>query len=212
MPMPISPESFSLNGKSSSFPSGRPFKFITRIFPLKPVTQTLSSLVTAVPQPTPSRPMPVNPLMAGESAVPLGAILSTPPQYGPTRRHFSKLNASADVPVVGLLLLVRRRWIILHELGYGFIQILLTLLRTGLGIQGLACHSSPDQVVIRGIIHVDRELPLVDHRGISGGCRPAGSNTVAGQLGKSPFNALIGLVPNEQIGISVTVDLLKTVL
>ena len=131
---------------------------------------------------------------------------------GPACRHFSQLYASADVAVVGLLLLVRGRWIILHVLGYGFVQTLLALLRTGLGIQGLARYSSPDQVVVRGITHFDRELPLVDHRGISGGCRPAGSNTVAGQLGKSPFYILTGLVPNEQIDRSVTVDLLKTFL
>ena len=33
------------------------------------------SLVTAVPQPTPSMPMPVKPVIGGESGVPLGAEL-----------------------------------------------------------------------------------------------------------------------------------------
>ena len=37
------------------------------------------SFVTAVPQPTPSMPMPVKPVIGGESAVPLGLNLPTPP-------------------------------------------------------------------------------------------------------------------------------------
>ncbi len=58
--------------------AGVPSKFRTRIFPLKLATQTLSS-VTAVPQPTPSIPMPVKPVIGGERAVPLGESLTTPP-------------------------------------------------------------------------------------------------------------------------------------
>src|SRR5262249_15989823 len=37
------------------------------------------SRVTAVPQPTPSRPMPVKPVMGGERGLPLGVNLTTPP-------------------------------------------------------------------------------------------------------------------------------------
>ncbi len=55
--------------------TGLPSKSITRIFPLKLVIQT-RSFVTAVPQPTPSMPMPVKPVIGGESAVPLGAELA----------------------------------------------------------------------------------------------------------------------------------------
>src|SRR5262245_59071395 len=75
-PMPIRPKSFSLKGISLAI--GRPLKSMTRILPLKLEAQTCSR-VTAVPQPTPSRPMPVNPVIGGESGVPLGAILRTPP-------------------------------------------------------------------------------------------------------------------------------------
>lgn len=63
------PDRLCLKGKSLCFATGRPLRSITRIFPLKLVAQTLSS-VTAVPQPTPSRPIPVKPVMAGESSVP----------------------------------------------------------------------------------------------------------------------------------------------
>src|SRR5262245_52751133 len=77
-PTPISPKSFSLKGKSLSLAIGRPLKSMTRILPLKPEAQTLSR-VTAVPQPTPSRPMPLKPVMGGESGVPLGVNLTTPP-------------------------------------------------------------------------------------------------------------------------------------
>jgi hypothetical protein len=51
---------------------------MTRMLPLKLVIQTLSR-VTAVPQPTPSIPMPVKPVIGGESGAPLGVILITPP-------------------------------------------------------------------------------------------------------------------------------------
>src|SRR5271165_7536080 len=77
-PIPISPRNFSLNGKSLSLATGLPLKSITRILPLKLVIQT-RSLVTAVPQPTPSIPIPVKPVIGGESGVPLGASLETPP-------------------------------------------------------------------------------------------------------------------------------------
>src|SRR5208337_4397025 len=77
-PMPISPRNFSLNGKSLSLATGLPSKSITRIFPLKLDIQT-RSLVTAVPQPTPSMPMPLNPKIGGDSATPLGLYLATPP-------------------------------------------------------------------------------------------------------------------------------------
>src|SRR5207249_1665235 len=65
-------------GKSLSVPSGWPSKSITRIFPLKLEAHTLSN-VTAVPHPTPSKPMPVKPVIGGERGVPLGANLTTPP-------------------------------------------------------------------------------------------------------------------------------------
>src|SRR5271165_1445216 len=77
-PMPIRPSSFSLNGKSASVATGLPLKSMTRILPLKLAIQT-RSLVTAVPQPVPSVPMPVKPVIGGESAVPLGLNLITPP-------------------------------------------------------------------------------------------------------------------------------------
>src|SRR5262249_16716261 len=51
---------------------------MTRILPLKPEAQTWLR-VTAVPQPTPSRPMPVKPVMGGERGTPLGVNLTTPP-------------------------------------------------------------------------------------------------------------------------------------
>ena len=72
--MPIRPRNFSLKGKSLSLATGLPSKLSTRIFPLKLVIQTLS-FVTAVPQPTPSMPMPVKPKIGGESGVPLGGEL-----------------------------------------------------------------------------------------------------------------------------------------
>ena len=71
---PIRPRNFSLKGKSLSVATGLPSKSMTRILPLKLVTQTLSR-VTAVPQPTPSMPMPVKPVIGGESGVPLGVNL-----------------------------------------------------------------------------------------------------------------------------------------
>src|SRR5215470_6387592 len=77
-PTPIRPKNFSLKGKSLSLAIGRPLKFMTRILPLKPEAQTFSR-VTAVPQPTPSRPMPLKPVIGGESGVPLGVNLTTPP-------------------------------------------------------------------------------------------------------------------------------------
>src|SRR5208283_3221982 len=77
-PMPIRPRNFSLNGKSLSLATGLPLKSITRIFPLKLEIQT-RSLVTAVPQPTPSMPMPVKPKIGGDNATPLGLNLPTPP-------------------------------------------------------------------------------------------------------------------------------------
>src|SRR5271166_6139442 len=77
-PIPIRPRNFSLNGKSASVATGLPSKSMTKILPLKLVIQTLS-LVTAVPQPTPSMPMPVKPVIGGDSGVPLGVILRTPP-------------------------------------------------------------------------------------------------------------------------------------
>src|SRR5271165_1575305 len=77
-PMPIKPRNFSLNGKSLSLATGLPSKSITRIFPLKLEIQT-RSFVTAVPQPTPSMPMPVKPVIGGERGVPLGVIFKTPP-------------------------------------------------------------------------------------------------------------------------------------
>src|SRR5271157_375579 len=77
-PMPIRPRNFSLKGKSLSLATGLPSKSITRIFPLKLVIQT-RSLVTAVPQPTPSIPMPVKPVIGGETMVPFGVTLITPP-------------------------------------------------------------------------------------------------------------------------------------
>jgi hypothetical protein len=46
--------------------------------PLKLVIQTLS-VATPVPQPMPSTPMPMNPVIGGESAVPFGANLIVPP-------------------------------------------------------------------------------------------------------------------------------------
>src|SRR6516225_3317237 len=76
--MPINPRSFSLNGISLSVATGLPLKSITRIFPLKLLIQTRSS-ATAVPQPTPSMPIPVKPVIGGESAVPLGENFITPP-------------------------------------------------------------------------------------------------------------------------------------
>ena len=77
-PMPISPPVLPANGMSLSLPIGRPWKSCTPIAPLKLATQTLSS-VTAVPQPMPSTPMPVKPVIGGESAVPLGLNLIKPP-------------------------------------------------------------------------------------------------------------------------------------
>src|SRR5208283_4545456 len=77
-PMPIRPRKFSLNGKSLSLATGLPLKSMTRILPLKLMIKP-QSLVTAVPQPTPSMPMPAKPVIAGESAVPLGLNLITPP-------------------------------------------------------------------------------------------------------------------------------------
>src|SRR5262245_4824753 len=77
-PTPIKPKNFSLKGKSLSLATGRPLKSMTRILPLKPEAQTLSR-VTAVPQPTPSRPMPLKPVIGGESGVPFGVNLTTPP-------------------------------------------------------------------------------------------------------------------------------------
>src|SRR6516162_3696071 len=76
--MPINPRNFSLKGKSVSVATGLPSKSITKIFPLKLLIQT-RSLVTAVPQPTPSIPMPVKPKIGGDRAVPLGLNLPTPP-------------------------------------------------------------------------------------------------------------------------------------
>ena len=122
-------------------------------------------------------------------------------------------NASAGCSRPWVRLLIRRRWwVILHELVYSFVQILLTFLGACFGIQGLARYSSPDQVVVRWIVHVDRELPLEDHRRICSDRRPARSNTVAAQLGKSPFYTLIGLVTNQQIDRAVTFNLLKALL
>src|SRR6516164_7679378 len=76
--MPINPSNFSLKGKSFSVATGFPLKSITRIFPLKLLIQT-RSFATAVPQPTPSMPIPVKPVIGGESAVPLGENFITPP-------------------------------------------------------------------------------------------------------------------------------------
>src|SRR6202167_1482203 len=76
--MPIRPRSFSLKGKSLSLATGLPSKSITRIFPLKLEIQT-RSFVTAVPQPTPSIPIPVKPVIGGDNATPLGVNFTTPP-------------------------------------------------------------------------------------------------------------------------------------
>ena len=77
-PTPCSPPFLPAVGKSLSLPMGLPLKSITPILPLKLVTQTLSS-ATPVPQPMPSTPMPVKPVIGGESGVPLGANLIVPP-------------------------------------------------------------------------------------------------------------------------------------
>jgi hypothetical protein len=51
---------------------------MTRILPLKLEAQTFES-VTPVPQPIPSMPAPVKPVIGGESGDPSGASLATPP-------------------------------------------------------------------------------------------------------------------------------------
>src|SRR5271154_5192929 len=77
-PTPCSPPFLPAVGKSLALPMGLPSKSITPIDPLKLVTQTLSS-ATPVPQPMPSTPIPVKPVIGGERAVPLGANLIVPP-------------------------------------------------------------------------------------------------------------------------------------
>src|SRR4051794_6183396 len=77
-PIPIRPVSLSLKGKSPSLPTGRPSRSMTRILPLKLLAQTLSR-VTAVPQPTPSIPMPVKPVIGGGGGGPPGGEFTTPP-------------------------------------------------------------------------------------------------------------------------------------
>lgn len=78
IPTPCNPPTLPAMGKSLSFPKGLPLKSITPIAPLKLVTQTLSS-ATPVPQPIPSTPMPVKPMIGGESGVPFGENLIVPP-------------------------------------------------------------------------------------------------------------------------------------
>ena len=48
------------------------------------------------------------------------------------------------------------RWKVLHELINGFGQVLLLLLRLSVGVNSFCYQASPDQVMLRGIVHVNR--------------------------------------------------------
>jgi len=118
------------------------------------------------------------------------------------------------------LLLCWRR-IALHQLGDGFVQILLAFLRVGLEIHRVAGYSSPHQLVLRGIVHVYRELPFVDPRdflcgsasnawNVPAGYVPAWACAPAGiESGKCLVYAFSGLVANEKISTTVAIDLRK---
>src|SRR5215469_14080133 len=58
--------------------------------------------------------------------------------------------------------------VVLKELRHRLIQVLLLLVRLGLLIDGLADNSSPDKVLLGGVIHIDVELANINRRGLPG--------------------------------------------
>src|SRR5262245_25420453 len=67
------------------------------------------------------------------------------------------------------LRLLRRRRIVLEQLGHRFGQVLLTLLGLGAIVERLARHATPDELLLARLIHVHSKLPDVDGAGRTGG-------------------------------------------
>lgn len=96
-----------------------------------------------------------------------------------------------------------RGWrIIIHHLCHRFVQVLLTLLRFGVAIEGLARDCSPDQFVIRRSVHVYPKAPLVDRRW---------RFIPSWNCGKFLCYKFPGLIANEQIS-RIGIDFLEALL
>src|SRR5215467_7322617 len=97
----------------------------------------------------------------------------------PAQTRANSSNPSAPVPLVLQRppRICRRqeftsfalRGIVLQELVDCFLQVLLLFLRLGLRIKGLTGQASPHQVVVGGIVHIQRQLALVDRGSLAGG-------------------------------------------